>query len=97
MPKGQANFMLTYTASTDSFHGVFTDSNGSVGFWDNPGPANGTWTEYGYDVANRESPNTRALFFGITPTHYAFRFWSIASRSDAGKFLESDSCTKVAR
>lgn len=94
--RGSANFMLSYAAATDSFVGVFTGSDGSEGFWQNPGPQNGGWTEWGYDIADLNSPNTRATFYGITPTHYAFHFWSVKSKADPGKPIESDTCVKIA-
>src|SRR5579862_2032326 len=34
--RGQADYMLSYAARTDSFVGVFVDSSGSAGFWRNP-------------------------------------------------------------
>jgi hypothetical protein len=64
--------------------------------WQNPGPQNGGWTEWGYDIGNLNDPNTRATFYGITPTHYAFHFWSVKSKTDPGKPIESDSCRKIA-
>ena len=93
--RGQANFMLTYVPASDSFEGIFTGSNGVMGFWYNPGPVGGGWTEYGYDVADRTNPNTRAIFYNVTPTHYAFHFWAIKSKQDPGRKLEDDTCNKL--
>jgi len=93
--RGQANFMLTYVPASDSFEGVFTGSDGSMGFWYNPGPRNGGWTEYGYDVADRERPNTRATFYGVTPTHYSFHFWAIKNKQDPGRKIDDESCDKL--
>jgi hypothetical protein len=94
-PRGQANFMLTYVPASDSFQGVFTGSDGSMGFWYNPGPVNGSWTEYGYDVADRTVPNTRARFYDVTPTHYAFHFWAIKGMRDPGRKIDDESCNKL--
>ncbi|HEY1976562.1 MAG TPA: hypothetical protein VGG89_08460 [Candidatus Baltobacteraceae bacterium] len=94
-PRGQANFMLTYVPASDSFEGVFTGSDGSMGFWYNPGPVGEGWTEYGFDVADRATPNTRAIFYGVTPTHYAFHFWAIKGKQDPGRKIEDDTCNKV--
>ncbi|HTA65285.1 MAG TPA: hypothetical protein VK753_07265, partial [Xanthomonadaceae bacterium] len=70
--------------------------DGSVGGWENPGPVAGSWTEYGYGFKGDDLvPATRATFNGATPRHYAFRFWSIRNKQDAGKFLESDDCNKM--
>jgi hypothetical protein len=94
-PRGQANFMLTYVPANDSFEGVFTGSDGSMGFWYNPGPVKGGWTEYGYSVADREHPNSRATFYDATPTHYAFHFWAIKNKQDRGRKIDDESCNKL--
>ena len=95
VPRGQSNFMLAYVPSSDSFEGVFTGSDGNLGFWYNPGPVNGGWTEYGYDVRDPAHPNTRAIFYGVTPTHYSFHFWAIESKQDAGRKIDDESCDKL--
>lgn len=95
VPRGQANFMLTYVPASDSFEGVFTDSGGSMGFWYNPGPVNGGWTEYGYDVRDRTTPNTRAIFYGVTSSHYAFHFYAVKSKQDPGRKIDDESCNKL--
>jgi hypothetical protein len=96
-PKGQADFMLAYDASTDSFKGIWIDSRGSTGYWEDPGIVNGGWTEYGYAINGKhQSPNTRAVFSGVTPNHYGFVFYSIKGKDDPGKLLETDSCDKDA-
>ena len=93
--RGDADFMLSYQKATDSFVGVFTDSGGGEGFWRNPGPVDGGWTEYGWDISDLNNPNTRATFYGITPTHYAFHFYAIKGKSDLGKTIEDDACDKL--
>jgi len=95
-PKAQADFMLAYDASSDSFKGIWIDSTGATGYWEDPGIENGGWTEYGYTINGaHQTPNTRAIFAGVTPRHYGFTFYSITSRTDPGKLLETDSCDKV--
>lgn len=94
-PRGQANFMLTYVPSSDSFEGVFTGSDGSMGFWYNPGPVNGGWTEYGYDVSDRIHPNTRAIFYDAVPAHYAFHFYAIKGKDDSGRKIDDETCNKL--
>ncbi|HTA38222.1 MAG TPA: hypothetical protein VK760_04060 [Candidatus Acidoferrales bacterium] len=96
--KGQADFMLAYDAASDSFKGIWIDSHGSTGYWEDPGIVNGGWTELGYAINGaHQSPNTRAVFSGVTPTHYGFVFSSITSKDDSGKLIETDSCDKDAR
>lgn len=92
---GRANFMLSYVPKTDSFQGVFVQSDGTMGFWYNPGPHNGGWTEYGYDVANRAEPNTRAIFYAGTNKHYAFHFYAVKGKNDPGRLIDSEACDKV--
>ncbi|HTD29300.1 MAG TPA: hypothetical protein VK660_07925 [Xanthomonadaceae bacterium] len=93
--KGEADFMLTYDRASDSFKGIFVESAGDVGVWENPGPIAGGWTEFGYDFkGDNLVPSTRATFSGVTPTHYAFRFWNVVTRQDPGTLIEADECTK---
>jgi hypothetical protein len=93
--KGQADFMLAYDAPSDSFKGIWIDSNGRTGYWEDPGIENGGWTELGYAIDGRhQSPNTRAIFAGVTPRHYGFTFYSITGTNDPGKLIERDSCDK---
>ena len=95
-PRGQADFILTYDKASDSFKGIFVGSDGGVGVWENPGPVDGGWTEYGYDFKGDDLvPATRATFNGATPRHYAFRYWSIRNKRDPGKLLETDDCNKL--
>jgi hypothetical protein len=94
--KGQADFMLAYDAAGDSFKGIWIDSNGSTGYWEDPGIENGGWTELGYAINGKaQTPNSRAIFAGVTPRHYGFTFYSITSAQDPGKLTETDSCDKV--
>jgi hypothetical protein len=96
MGTAQANFMLTYDKASDSFKGVFVMDDGSIGVWENPGPENGGWTEFGYDVRDGKLVlATKATFAGVTPTHYGFRFWNVKTKNDAGKLIEADECDKL--
>jgi hypothetical protein len=95
MPAGQADFMLAYDGASDSFKGIWIDSGGRTGYWEDPGIENGGWTELGYAInGNRQVPNSRAVFSGVTPAHYGYAFYSITSKDDPGKLLETDSCDK---
>jgi hypothetical protein len=95
-PKGQADFMLVYDAPSDSFKGIWIDSNGGAGYWEDPGIENGGWTEFGYAINGKhQSPNSRAVFAGVTLTHYGYTFYTIAGRSEPGKLVETDSCDKA--
>jgi hypothetical protein len=92
----KADFILTYDKGSDAFKGIFVESDGSVGVWENPGPVAGGWTEYGFDFkGDNLVPATRAIFTGVTPTHYAFRYWNIKDKQDAGKLIEADDCSKL--
>ena len=94
-PKGQADFILTYDKTSDAFKGIFVESAGDVGVWENPGPVGGGWTEFGYDFrGGRLVTTTRATFSGATQRHYAFSYWSVANKQDPGTLIESDDCTK---
>jgi hypothetical protein len=69
--------------------------SGRTGYWEDPGIENGGWTELGYAInGNRQVPNSRAVFSGVTPAHYGYAFYSITSKDDPGKLLETDSCDK---
>jgi hypothetical protein len=92
----RADFILTYDHASDAFKGIFVEDPGGVGVWENPGPVAGGWTEIGYDFkGDNLVPATRAKFHDVTPRHYAFDFWKIASKQDPGQVIESDECNKV--
>lgn len=93
--KVNADFILTYDKGSDTFKGIFVD-DGSVGVWENPGPVANTWTEFGYEfMGDNLVLSTRATFTGVTPKHYAFRYWKIRNKQDPGELIEADDCTKL--